>query len=148
MKESIWFNGEILPMAEAKIGVEDRGYQFADGVYEVIRIYNRRLFTLAEHLRRLERSCAEIQIDGAFDRDELSAQIERFVQAGGPVDGMVYIQVTRGVAPRNHAFPDEARATVLFYTRALPAVPAPGAAEGVKLHSVPDDRWKRCWIKS
>jgi D-alanine transaminase len=148
MRESIWLNGEILPLADAKISVEDRGYQFADGVYEVIRLYNNRPFTLAEHLRRLERSCAEIELPRAFDRERLASEISRFIERDHLTDGMVYLQVTRGVAPRNHIFPESIEPTILFYTRALPAADAPGEGPGVKLHSVPDERWKRCWIKS
>src|SRR5437016_7648771 len=148
MRESIWLNGEILPLAEAKIGVEDRGYQFADGVYDVIRIYNNRPFTLAEHLRRLERSCADIELPHAFDRDHLSAEITKFIEREDLPDGMVYIQVTRGAAPRNHIFPESVEPTILFYTRALTPMDAPGEGMGVKLRSVPDERWKRCWIKS
>ncbi len=106
MRESIWLNGEILPLADAKIGVEDRGYQFADGVYDVIRIYNNRPFTLAEHLRRLERSCADIELPHAFDRDRLATEILHFVEREDLPDGMVYTQVTRGAAPRNHIFPE------------------------------------------
>ena len=146
--EMIWLNGEVLPMADAKISVEDRGFQFADGVYEVIRIYNGRPFTLDEHLQRLERSCAGIELGEAFDREALSAQIVRFVEANGPVDGMVYLQVTRGVAPRNHIYPARMDPTLLFYTRPLDAAPAPGQGEGVTLQSAPDERWKRCWIKA
>jgi D-alanine transaminase len=148
MTEQIWLNGEILPLSEAQVGVEDRGFQFADGVYEVIRIYNGRTFTLSEHLARLERSCEAIGIRGALDREELAGEINRFVEAGGLADGMVYLQVTRGVAPRNHIFPARSQPTVLFYTRSLPPLAAPGAGEGAKLKSVVDERWKRCWIKS
>jgi D-alanine transaminase len=148
MTEQLWLNGEILPLSEAQIGIEDRGFQFADGVYEVIRIYNNRTFTLSEHLARLERSCDAIGIRGAFDREEIAGEITRFVEAGGLTDGMVYLQVTRGVAPRNHIFPPRPQPTVLFYTRSLPPLPAPGTGEGAKLKSVADERWKRCWIKS
>src|SRR2546423_5289106 len=149
MAELVWLNGETLPLADARISVEDRGYQFADGVYEVIRIYNGRTFTLTEHLERLRRSCEGIQLPDAFDIDELTAEITRFVESSRLTDGMVYLQVTRGVAPRNHVFPGAGtEPTILFYTRSLPPLPAPGAGEGAKLHSVPDERWKRCWIKS
>jgi D-alanine transaminase len=148
MREYIWLNGETLPLEDAKISVEDRGYQFADGVYEVIRIYNNRPFTLREHLRRLERSCADIEIRHAFDRDKLAGEITRFIERDNLPDGMVYLQVTRGVAPRNHIFPDRIEPTILFYTRPLPPMDAPGEAPGVKLHSVPDERWRRCWIKA
>jgi D-alanine transaminase len=149
MVERVWLNGEVMALSEAKIGVEDRGYQFADGVYEVIRIYNGRTFTLKEHVDRLARSCEGIDLPGAIDTEQLTEEIERFVDESHLVDGMVYVQVTRGVAPRNHLYPVPApEATVLFYTRALPPVAPPGMAEGVKLQTVADERWKRCWVKS
>lgn len=148
MSEMIWLNGEVTPLGEARIAVEDRGLQFADGVYEVVRLYNSRPFTLKEHLERLERSCGGIQMRMPMSVGELGAQIRQFISRHGPRDGMVYLQVTRGVAERNHLFPAGARPTVLFYARALPPVPTPGQADGVKLVSVVDERWKRCWIKA
>lgn len=148
MTESIWLNGQVMPMSDARIGVEDRGFQFADGVYEVIRIYNNKPFTLAEHLQRLERSCAGIGLNDAVHRRGLGIEITRFVAASGLTDGMIYLQVTRGVAPRNHIFPTAASPTVLFYARPLPVAAAPGKGDGMVLVTVPDERWKRCWIKS
>lgn len=148
MTEYLWMNGQTLPLAEAKTGVEDRGYQFADGVYEVVRIYQRKPFTLTEHLERLERSCEGIRLHNAFDRATLTTAIRSFIDEHGPNDGMVYLQVTRGVAPRNHINPPKVTPVVLFYTRPLPPVPAPGMGDGVKLHTVQDERWRRCWIKS
>jgi D-alanine transaminase len=147
MSEFIWLNGEIIPFADARIGVEDRGFQFADGVYEVIRLYNGKPFTLAEHLERLERSCNGISLAMPMPRAQLVTEIARFLSHAPLKDGMVYLQVTRGAAPRNHIFSDS-KPTLLFYTRALPPVPKAGQGEGVKLMSIPDERWKRCWVKS
>jgi len=144
----IWLNGETLPLSQARIGIEDRGFQFADGVYEVIRFYNATPFTLAEHLARLQNSAQGIQLSLPLPLDHLSAEIRKLIAQSTSREGMVYLQLTRGVAPRNHAFPAESRPTLLFYTRPLPPVPPPGEAPGVKLCSVPDERWKRCWIKS
>ena len=148
MNELIWINGDVSPLAGARVGVEDRGYQFADGVYEVIRLYDGRPFTLREHLKRLERSAAGIQMDLRTDRDALAAEILRFIPRAGVRDGMIYLQATRGCAPRNHLFPNNCRPTLLFYARVLPPVAAPGQGEGAKLRTVPDERWKRCWVKS
>jgi D-alanine transaminase len=147
MAEMIWLNGETLPLAEARIDVEDRGFQFADGVYEVIRLYNGRPFTLVEHMERLERSAAGIMLALPLGTAELASEIEKFIRKQGPKDGMVYLQLTRGVAPRNHLF-SACKPTLLFYTRPLPPVPKPGESEGVKLFTVADERWQRCWIKS
>jgi D-alanine transaminase len=149
MNELIWLNGEVIPMSEARIGVEDRGYQFADGVYEVVRLYDGRPFTLREHLERLDRSAADIRIKPPMPRNQLAGEIEKFLPRAGVKDGMIYLQLTRGSSARNHVIPQPpCKPTLLFYVRPLPPVPAPGTAPGVKLLSVPDDRWSRCWIKS
>src|SRR6185312_9309482 len=104
MNEWIWINGEIIPMAEARIDVEDRGYQFADGVYEVVKLYRGKPFTLDPHLERLERSAAGIELPVPLDRPALAAEIRKLVARSGVRDGMVYLQLTRGIAPRNHLF--------------------------------------------
>jgi D-alanine transaminase len=147
--EWIWINGEIVPMAEARIGVEDRGYQFADGVYEVIKLYRGKPFTLDPHLQRLERSAVGIDLAVPLDRKQLSAEILKLVARSGVRDGMVYLQLTRGVAaPRNHIWPAVQKPTLLFYARPTPDPQKPGEGEGAKLVAFEDDRWKRCWIKS
>lgn len=145
--ERIWINGQVMPLAEARISVEDRGFQFADGVYEVIRLYDGRPFTLTEHLARLKRSADAVEIELPLTEAELAEHITRFIAAYSG-DGMIYLQLTRGNSPRNHPIPEESIPTLLFYTRPLPVQPAPGAAPGVKLLEVPDERWKRCWIKT
>ncbi|QOV87887.1 D-amino-acid transaminase [Humisphaera borealis] len=148
MSELVYINGEIIPMADARIGVEDRGYQFADGVYEVFRLYNGRPFTFKEHLDRLERSAAGIKLALPTPRTELEAGLLKLVDRSGVREGMIYLQATRGVAPRNHVFPESPSGTVVAYCRPLPPIPNPGEGEGAKLMAVPDERWKRCWIKS
>jgi D-alanine transaminase len=148
MNELIWINGVVSPLAEARVGVEDRGYQFADGVYEVIRLYDGRPFTLREHLERLERSAAGIRMNLGTDAHALAAEITRFIPRTGVRDGMIYLQATRGCSARNHLFPKDCQPTLLFYARRLPPVDAPGEGGGAKLRTVPDERWKRCWVKS
>jgi D-alanine transaminase len=148
MNELIWINGDVMPLADARVGVEDRGYQFADGVYEVIRLYDGRPFTLREHLERLGRSAAGIDMELAMNPEALAGEIARFIPRSGVRDGMIYLQATRGCAPRNHLFPKDARPTLLFYARHLAPVAPPGEGEGAKLHTVADERWKRCWVKS
>jgi D-alanine transaminase len=148
MTEWIWINGEIVPMAEARIGVEDRGFQFADGVYEVVKLYNGKPFTLDPHLARLEKSAQGIDINLPMDRDALKAEIAKLVARSGVKDGMVYLQLTRGAAPRNHIYEPDQRPTLLFYARPCPDPQLPGQGEGVRLLAQEDDRWKRCWIKS
>jgi len=147
MDELIWINGEIIPLADARVGVEDRGFQFADGVYEVIRIYNGKPFTLDLHLQRLQKSASGIQLSLPIDLPALSDEIRNFISKSSVREGMIYLQLTRGNSPRLHAFPN-CKPTLLFYARVLSPVDKPGTGEGVKLITVPDERWKRCWIKS
>jgi D-alanine transaminase len=147
MTEWIWFNGEIMPLGEAHAGVEDRGLQFADGVYEVIRLYNGKPFALDLHLRRLHQSAAGIQLSLPLDAAALTVEIASLLSRAALRDGMIYLQLTRGSAPRNHVFP-ETKPTLFFYARALPPAIEPGGGEGIKLMAVADERWKRCWIKS
>src|SRR3954470_7723114 len=148
MTDWIWLNGELMPLSDARIGVEDRGFQFADGVYEVVRLYDGHPFTLREHLDRLDRSCAAIRLHLPVARETLLDAVGKVVARSGVRDGMVYVQVTRGVAPRNHIFPPDMTATVLCYPRPLPPPAEPGSGPGARLLSVPDERWRRCWIKS
>src|SRR5207302_6104667 len=102
MTDLIWLNGKTLPFADARVGVEDRGFQFADGVYEVIRIYNGKPFALDPHLQRLWNSAVDIQLTPPLTTDALAQQITQFLHRTGMREGMVYLQLTRGVAPRNH----------------------------------------------
>jgi D-alanine transaminase len=148
MTEWIWLNGEIMPMADARLGIEDRGFQFADGVYEVIRLYAGRPFALTQHLQRLWNSAVDIQITPPLTIDALAVEIQKLIDRVDAAEAMIYLQLTRGVSPRNHLFPEVIEPTLLFYIRPAPRIAAPGEGEGVKLLSVPDDRWKRCWIKS
>lgn len=148
MTELIWVNGKISRISEATQSYEDRGSQFADGVYEVVRVYRGRPFTLTEHLERLMRSAAGIRLRCPYTVEQLSKEIRDVVAQSGMQEGMIYLQLTRGVAPRNHVFPADLTPTLYFYVRQLPSVLPPGVASGVKLMTVEDERWKRCWIKS
>ena len=148
MNQLVWLNGEIMPLADARIGVEDRGFQFADGVYEVVRLYDGRPFALDAHLRRMWNSAVDIQLTPPLAPHLMAAEVDRLLAREDVGGGSIYMQLTRGVAPRDHAFPDECEPTLLFYCRPTKSLPPPGGGSGVALLSVPDDRWKRCWIKS
>lgn len=148
MTDLIWLNGEIMPMGDARIGVEERGFQFADGVYEVLRLYNGKAFAMGAHLERLANSAAGIRLSVPLGCDALAAEIRKLVARTGVAEGMVYLQLTRGVAERNHAFPRQTGPTLLFYVRSLSPVSKPGEGEGARLLTVRDERWHRCWIKS
>jgi len=153
MTELIWVNGKVSKLSEAAANYEDRGHQFADGVYEVVRVYKGRSgggvpFTLTEHLERLERSAEGIKISLPWRVDEVADEVRKVVDQSGMTDGMIYMQLSRGVSPRNHIYPKNIRASLYFFTRELPPVPAIGTAEGAKLVTVEDERWKRCWVKA
>lgn len=147
-EQLVYFNGAIVPMSQARVGVEDRGFQFADGIYEVVRLYNGRPFTLREHMQRLQRSADGIHLALPMSVDEIGDAILDFIPRSGVREGQIYLQATRGVARRNHVFPAKPSSTLLFYAKPLPPVNEPGHGEGMKLLAVEDERWKRCWIKS
>ena len=97
-EQLVWFNGDILPMSAVKVGVEDRGYQFADGVYEVVRFYNGKLFTLREHMERLARSAEGIRLNLPMPVEQIGEEIRKFIPVTKLRDGFIYVQLTRGVA--------------------------------------------------
>jgi D-alanine transaminase len=143
-----YLNGEYLPLANARIPVLDRGFIFGDGVYEVVPVYRKRPFRLESHLRRLHRSLAQVRIDNPHRDEEWRAIVDRLIRSARPDDLVVYIQVTRGVAKRDFAFPAGAVPTVFAMTSPLAR---PGEAQrehGLRTISVPDLRWLRCDIKS
>jgi D-alanine transaminase len=145
----VYLNGEYVPQEEARVSVDDRGFLFADGVYEVARIYAGQPHELDEHLDRLSRGIAALQIEYR-DTGEIERAARRLMrdnQVSGA--GAIYIQVTRGSAPRKHAFPAAGtRPTV--YVAVKPYTPHPATVweDGVATITAPDTRWARCDIKS
>lgn len=146
--EWCWLNGQILPLSDARVSVEDRGFVFADGVYEGIRIYNGRPFALARHLDRLQNSCRGLMLSNPLNDDQLRREIMRLIAHSRVRDGFLYVQLTRGVARRNAIFPKDTPPTLLFWIRQPPPITSIDKQSGAKLISVPDDRWRRCWIKA
>lgn len=145
----VHLNGKLLPLSEASIPVLDRGFIFGDGIYEVIPIYNGKPFRGAQHLARLTRSLAAIGIANPYSEAEWLALIDGVVQANGLADQMVYMQVTRGVAKRAHAFPKEAvTPTVLIMTNPMALPSAASVEQGVACVTMEDRRWLNCQIKS
>lgn len=140
-------NGRMMPLGEGSIAVEDRGFIFGDGVYEVIRILNGRLLWPDAHLIRLRRSLAAIHMSGVLV-DPLSEVVERLVREAHMTSGWVYIQITRGATPRDFALPDGAEPTVLAFCRATEPWDADPPMRGISVHPVEDLRWSRCDIKS
>ena len=144
----VYLNGEFLPVEEARVSVMDRGFIFGDGVYEVIPVYGGRLFRLEQHLQRLARSLAEIRLTNPLSSDEWRQCLQHVVQRNGEGDQSVYVQVTRGTAPRDHAFPKEVRPTVYAASSVLKPLTAELVEHGVAAISLPDIRWQRCDIKA
>ncbi|CAM3765754.1 D-amino-acid transaminase [Mesobacillus zeae] len=146
--EFVMLNGEVMSRETAKVDIEDRGYQFGDGVYEVIRVYNRKLFTAAEHLRRLEESAKKVGINVPYSIDEIQSMLEELIERNKIVLGIVYLQFTRGISPRKHTFPgEEVAPTFVAYTRHV-GRPAEKLEKGMKAITEEDIRWLRCDIKS
>lgn len=144
----VYLNGAMTPLSEAKIPVLDRGFIFGDGVYEVIPIYGRKLFRAEQHMARLFRSLATIGIANPHSKEQWLDLIGQVVAAHPSENQMVYMQVTRGVAKRSHAFPADITPTVFIMTGPLPAPTAAARNNGVACVSMEDKRWLRCEIKS
>lgn len=143
-----YLNGVYGPLAEAKVSVMDRGFIFGDGVYEMLPVYGRRLFRFEAHMERLERSMAKLRIEAPMTRAEWLA-IARQLIASVPADEQwVYLQVTRGVAPRNHVMPSDITPTVFAYSSAAQLVPLEQRHHGVACVTARDFRWERGDIKS
>ncbi len=148
MSRIAYVNGQYVPHQEAAVHVEDRGYQFADGVYEVIAIARGALIDEEGHMVRLERSLDELRIKRPMGRPALGHVMREVVRRNRVVDGIIYMQMTRGVAPRDHGFPGNAETSVVMTAkRTKPAGPAL-MRDGVKVITIPDIRWERCDIKS
>jgi D-alanine transaminase len=150
MSRIAYVNGRYLPRSEAKVSIEDRGYQFADGVYEVCEVRAGRLVDERRHMARLDRSLHELRIARPMSPAALSLVLRETVRRNRVCDGIVYLQITRGVAPRDFPFPSEStRPSVVVTARGNdPARLERTAAEGIAVITVPDIRWQRVDIKS
>lgn len=150
MPRIAYVNGRYTQHADAAVHIEDRGYQFADGVYEVCEIARGYVIDMTRHLDRLDRSLRELRIDWPMNRRALELVMREVVRRNKVVNGLVYLQVTRGVAPRDHFFPttDIRSAIVVTAKRSDPAAAAKRAAQGIKVITVPENRWDRVDIKS
>ncbi len=144
----VYLNGRYLPLAEASVPVLDRGFIFGDAVYEVIPVYSRRPFRLAQHLARLQHSLDAIRLGNPHDLDAWQTLIAPVIEASEYEDLGLYIQVTRGPAPRDLAFPDTVAATVFVMAMPLGTPSAKTIAQGVAAITVCDDRWLHCDIKT
>jgi len=147
MPDIACLNGQFFPLADAMVPVNDRGYLFGDGVYEVVRTYHGVPFHLEQHLDRLDISLSQVRIQANWDRATLKSQINAVIKQSGYRDTKIYIQVTRGVAPRNHPFPPVPPTTLLTATEIHP-LNANLKSAGARAITMADIRWGRCDIKS
>jgi D-alanine transaminase len=148
MAQIVHLNGSFLPLDEARVPVLDRGFIFGDGVYEVIPVYDREPFYLEAHLARLARSLAAIRLANPHTDADWTTLVRETIARNGPEHQAVYLQVTRGVAPRDHTFPKDATPTVFLMASPLKPIPPEQLEHGVAAVSFADNRWLRCDIKT
>src|SRR6266567_2794668 len=148
MSRIAYVSGQYLPHRQAAVHIEDRGYQFADGIYEVIAVNGGHLVDEGLHLTRLHRSLTELRIAVPIGDAALKIVIREVIRRNDVETGIVYLQITRGAAPREHAFPKAAKPTLVVTSRRVrPPDPKLGQ-EGIAVITIPDIRWQRCDIKS
>lgn len=148
MSHISYVNGAYVHHYAGQVSIEDRGYQFADGVYEYIAFYNQKLLDEAPHVERLKRSLAELEIDGRHYVELLPIIMRELIRKNKRQDGAVYIQISRGTAKRDHPFPANAKANIVVVIRASKMPDMQTAMQGVKVVTHPDQRWERCDIKT
>ena len=148
MSRIVYVNGSYVPEEQGKISIFDRGFLFADGIYEVTAVVNRKLVDYDAHMERLERSLGEIRMDWPCSKDELRAMHLEMVKRNNLDEGWIYMQITRGSADRDFKFPKGVKPTLIAFTQARKLVDNPDAVKGVAVITVPDIRWARRDIKS
>jgi D-alanine transaminase len=147
MSRIAYINGRYVPQSHAQVAVEDRGYLFSDGVYDVIPVHGGQLAFADRYLDRLDRSLAELKIARPMSRGALLQVMREVIGRNLIRNGTVYIQVTRGVAPRDHKFPKGVKPSLLVMAKAWKAPPADLLAKGAAIVTLPDQRWARRDIK-
>lgn len=148
MSQIVFLNGEFMPIEQAKVPVLDRGFIFGDGVYELIPVYSGHAFRLQEHLQRLQHSLDGIRIANPYPLAQWEKRVLELIARNEPQDQSVYLHVTRGPAPRDHAFPKHATPTVFMMSNPLLTPPREQVEQGIALVSAVDNRWDRCDIKA
>jgi D-alanine transaminase len=144
----VYLNGEFVPFAEAKISVEDRGFNFADGIYEVVRIVGGNAFRLDAHLDRFERGARALEIELPLSRESAGDTIVETARRNGVGEGTVYVQLTRGVAPRAHAIPIDVTPTLVMFSRPFAGPDRQKLENGVRAVTAADLRWGYCEVKT
>lgn len=148
MSRIAYVNGRYVPHSEAMVHVEDRGYQFADGVYEVAAVIGGKLIDEDPHLDRLDRSLRELRIASPMARPALKVVMREVVRRNRLKTGLLYMQVTRGVARRDHPFPKNVAPALVLTAKRLTMPGQKAVEDGVKIITIPDIRWERCDIKT
>ncbi len=148
MSELAYVDGAFGPLAEAKVSIEDRGFQFGDGVYEVVAVYDGKPFLLDRHVQRFRRSAHAIGLSYDFDAHPLEPILAQGLERSRLRDAMVYLQITRGVAPRSHVIPPNMTPTVVMTFKPLPAVPEGLRRRGARVMTTRDIRWANCFVKA
>jgi D-alanine transaminase len=148
MPNIAFINGRFMPLAQARVSVEDRGFQFGDGIYELIRTYDGRIYHLKDHLDRLEQSAKAIGLSVVYAGSRWKSILETAHARSGYPDAKLYIQITRGAAPRDHAFPKKSHMSVIVTVRTLTPLPSELRERGASVITVTDLRWGRCDIKT
>jgi D-alanine transaminase len=149
MTRTVYVNGEYLPETEATVSIFDRGFLFADGVYEVTSVLDGKLVDFAGHAKRLERSLGELEMTNPTTEAELLEIHRELVARNGIEEGLIYLQITRGAADRDFAYPEDAAPTIVLFTQAKPGLAdSPAAKAGIKVITIEDQRWGRRDIKT
>ncbi len=148
MSRVAYVNGRYLRHAEAQVHVEDRGYQFSDGVYEVILIKNGKMIDEEQHLERLKKSLSSLEINPPMKRAPMRHVMKELIKRNKFRNGIIYIQITRGVAAREHSFPKYSKPALVMTARRIATKTSDEIEAGVKVITIDDIRWKRCDIKS
>jgi D-alanine transaminase len=148
VSDVLYFNGRFTTTDERVVGVEDRGFQFGDALYEVIKFIGKRPIFLAEHHRRMERGLRDIEIASPWDEARFAAVVRELLERTAFADGIVYVQVTRGEAQRVHFYPEGMTPTVVMYSRRFRFPDAAAKERGIAVITTPDLRWKQCHVKS
>jgi D-alanine transaminase len=148
MQNLAWIDGTVVELSTAKVSLEDRAYLLGDGVYEVIRYYDRCLFYMDAHLDRLQNSATAIRLLLPYRRNDIVAAADQLIEKSGFENGYLYLQVTRGSAKRDHLFPQEGTPSMIMYVRELPPLTPLEQVKPLHLITLPDERWLNCHIKT
>ena len=148
MSRIVYVNGRYVPYAQAAVHVEDRGFQFADAIYEVFKFLRGRPVFLPDHFRRLDRGLRDIDIRNPWTESTFASTVRELLRRTAFDEGIVYIQVSRGEGERAHFYPDDMKPTVIAYSRRFEFPDAAKKERGIRLITTGDQRWQQCRVKS